>query len=117
MVTKINESNEFYTEERCHILELLNDPKINDQLSIARARVSPGVTSALHSLDGLELYYILEGKGIVEIDGVKSPIGPGQIAYIKKDQTQRITNVGEQDLVFLCICQPRFKPQSYKSLE
>lgn len=117
MVIKSKPESEYYTEERCHILEILNDPKIDADLSIAQARVEVGVTSALHTLEGTEIYYVLAGRGIVEIDGKKSEIRKGEICYIKKGQTQRIENVGESDLIFLCICNPRFIPESYTSLE
>ena len=35
---------EFFTEERCHILELANDAT-DPELSIARARVEPGASA------------------------------------------------------------------------
>jgi hypothetical protein len=43
-------SSEFYTAERCHIIEIMNQPGI--EFSIARARVEPGVTTAFHLLKG-----------------------------------------------------------------
>lgn len=117
MILSPNITDEFYTEERCHILELLNDASIDPAISIAQARVEPGVTTALHTLDGIEIYYILSGKGKVEIDGISNEIGSGELCHIKKGQTQRIENIGSEDLLFLCICHPRFVPESYKSLE
>ncbi|MFL2546616.1 MAG: hypothetical protein ACJ0SL_04545 [Candidatus Rariloculaceae bacterium] len=55
--------SEFYTPERCHILELSNS-EADEGLSIAQARVEPGVTTALHRLnDTVERYYILSGQG------------------------------------------------------
>jgi mannose-6-phosphate isomerase-like protein (cupin superfamily) len=27
---------------------------------------------------------------------------------------QRVTNTGEEDLVFLAICTPRFRPENYR---
>jgi len=30
---------------------------------------------------------------------------------------QRITNVGDSDLVFLAICTPRFRPEAYEEVE
>lgn len=61
-------SSEFYTPERCFILESWNTPE-DEGLSIARARVQPGVTTALHALRAtVERYLILSGSGIVEVD-------------------------------------------------
>ncbi len=110
------EEKEYYTKERCYILELFNQP--DNVASIARARVEPGVTTALHSLNGLECYYILSGEGKMEIDGKEmGKVQVGDIIVIPEKAPQRITNTGNSDLVFLCFCAPRFIPENYKTLE
>lgn len=116
MIIKTDSAKEFYTEERCFIVEILNSNN-SENLSVAQARVEPGVTTALHALDADELYYILKGNGTAEVNGKASGVEPGDLVVIRKREEQRITNVGETDLVFLCICQPRFTPERYKSLE
>lgn len=112
------ESKEYYTSERCHILELLNTPKLSDQ-SIARARVKPGVTTAWHALsETSEIYYILEGTGKVEIGNELNKVTKkGELVYIPPNTRQRIKNIGETDLIFLCICVPRFQQKNYQSEE
>lgn len=107
---------EAYTEERCHIVELSNsadDPAV----SIARARVEPGVTTRWHRLRGIaERYVMLEGSGRVELaDAVVRDVGPGDIVLIPPDCAQRITNIGSGDLVFLAICTPRFEWSAYSA--
>lgn len=113
-----DEALEYYTDEKCHILELLNTSSISDQ-SIARAKVKPGVTTAWHSLDHTsEIYYILEGQGKVEI-GNEPPriIKKNELIYIPQNVRQRIENIGDQDLIFLCICVPRFQQKNYQSIQ
>ncbi|MDP2840030.1 MAG: hypothetical protein Q8O11_08230, partial [Syntrophales bacterium] len=62
---------EFETEERCSILEVANDAG-DEQVSIARARVKPGITTAWHKLNGIaERYIIIAGKGRVQIGDSK----------------------------------------------
>ncbi len=39
-------------------------------------------TQQPHSFD--EIYYIICGKGIIEIDGIKNDVNPGKIIYIPK---------------------------------
>ena len=109
---------EYYTPERCHILELSNiadDPDV----SIARARVTPGVTTRWHRLRGIaERYVILEGQGRVEIGELPATdVGPGDVVFIPPGCRQRITQHGTGDLVFLAICSPRFVPAAYEDLE
>ena len=111
-------STEFYTEERCHILELSNAPS-DAGLSVARARVEPGVTTALHRvIDTVERYIILEGRGRVEVEGVEAcDVGQYDVVVIPEGATQRITNSGDIDLIFLAICTPRFEQERYEQLE
>ncbi|MFB1488393.1 MULTISPECIES: cupin domain-containing protein [unclassified Thiocapsa] len=112
------EADEFFTDEGCHILETWNradDPAV----SVARARVEPGVTTRLHRLAGIvERYLILSGAGRVEVEGIPpQSVGPGDLVYIPADQGQRIANTGDGDLVFLAICTPRFVPEAYLDIE
>jgi mannose-6-phosphate isomerase-like protein (cupin superfamily) len=109
---------EFYFAEGCHILELSNSADDPD-LSIARARVAPGVTTRLHRLRGIaERYIILEGSGRVEVDGASAqPVGPGDVVIIPPLSPQRITNTGTTELVFLAVCTPRFIPDAYEDID
>jgi mannose-6-phosphate isomerase-like protein (cupin superfamily) len=106
---------EYYFEEGCYILELLNSSEEQD-LSIARARVKPGVTTVRHCLlDTAERYVILEGRGRVEVGELPpEEVAPGDVVLIPAFCPQRITNMGDVDLVFLAICTPRFTPRQYQ---
>jgi mannose-6-phosphate isomerase-like protein (cupin superfamily) len=117
MIYRTDPAAEYYTEERCHIIEILNTAAVAD-VSVARARVEPGVTTAWHRVTFDELYYILTGTGRMEIEGEETTeIGPGDIARIPAGHAQRITNLTDSDLVFLCICTPRFQEKGYTALE
>ena len=109
---------EFQTDERCYISEIWNDPS-DPGCSIAQARVEPGVSTAWHSLDGVvERYRILSGQGLVELGGLPAEtVKPGDVVVIPADVRQRITNTGEQDLLFDCVCTPRFTLACYRTLE
>jgi mannose-6-phosphate isomerase-like protein (cupin superfamily) len=108
---------EFWTEERCFITELHNS-SVSPQASLAMARVEPGVTTQLHRLAGImERYIVRKGAGLLEVDGIGQTLGVGDQAVIAADSTQRITNIGDGDLEFYCLCTPRFIPESYINLE
>ena len=109
---------EFRTDEKCFIIEMLNRPD-DETGSIARARVEPGVTTRLHAVrETMERYVILEGEGEVEIDGAPFvAVRPLDVVHIPAGISQRIRNTGKTDLVFLAICTPRFRPESYVDLE
>src|SRR3990172_6200067 len=90
-----------WTEERCYIVETWNHPS-DPGVSLARARVSPGVTTAKHVLAVDERYLVEKGRGRVELDGIESDVFPGDVVLIPRGTTQRIQNLGSEDLVFLC---------------
>ncbi len=104
----------YFEAERCWISEWWNtrdDPAV----SIARARVEPGVTTAWHRLDGIvERYVILAGSGRVEVGtAVPRDVAAGDVVWIPAATAQRITNTGGGALVFLAVCTPRFQPHAY----
>ena len=109
---------ERWTRERCHIVELSNGPH-DPALSIARARVAPGVTTRWHRLvDITERYVIVEGRGTVEVgDAAPADVGPGDTVLIAPGLRQRITNAGTGDLVFLALCTPRFAWDRYEDVD
>ncbi len=111
-------SDEFYTPEKCYITKLSNssdDPVV----SIARARVEPGITTRWHRLKGtVERYYIVSGRGCMEVETLApQEVNPGDIVLIPSMCRQRITNIGLEDLVFLAICTPRFSADVYEDVE
>ncbi len=110
-------SDEYQIPERCTIVEMWSVPE-DDDASVARCRVSPGVTTQLHSLPITERYVVETGTGIMEIGG-KDPfrLAAGDGVLIPPGAPQRIRNDGEDDLVFLAICSPAFKMHHYRNLE
>lgn len=105
------------TRERVRITEQLNDVAV-PEVSLAEARVAPGVTTERHSLTVAEWYVVTSGRGRMEVgDHAPFEVGPGDAVAIPRGVAQRITNVGDADLVFQCICIPRFDPRSYTALE
>ena len=108
---------ELWTSERCYITELINDADW-PEVSLARCRVEPGVTTQLHELSVHEVYVIEGGYGRMFVgDSAPYAIGPGDTVSISKHTPQRVQNTGDGDLVFLCVCTPRFSPKCYTSLE
>jgi mannose-6-phosphate isomerase-like protein (cupin superfamily) len=108
---------EAWTGERCFITELVNDAEW-PAFSLARCRVEPGVTTELHALSVLEFYVVERGSGRMRIgDAPPFEIGPGDTVTIPHQAAQSVANTGNEDLVFLCLCTPRFLPDCYTSLE
>jgi mannose-6-phosphate isomerase-like protein (cupin superfamily) len=116
-IKRFDSGAEFDTPERCSIIEVSNSVD-DDAVSIARARVSPGVTTRWHRVRGTaERYVILEGRGRVEVGNLPpQDVAPGDVVLIPPSERQRITNAGSGDLLFLAICTPRFRQENYEEL-
>jgi mannose-6-phosphate isomerase-like protein (cupin superfamily) len=117
-IKRTDPEDEYYTSERCYITELANSSD-DPRLSIARARVEPGVTTRWHRLKGAtERYVILEGRGRVEVgDLPPQEVQSGDVVLIPPETPQRITNLGSGDLIFLALCTPRFRRALYEELD
>ncbi len=113
-VCRADPSREFLTAEKCFILEVANDAG-DPEVSIAWARVPASVTTKWHRVRGIvERYVIVSGTGRVEVGNLPpTVVGPGDVVRIPANTPQRVTNVGDSDLVFLCVCSPRFVPEAY----
>jgi mannose-6-phosphate isomerase-like protein (cupin superfamily) len=109
---------EYWFREGCHILEVANHPG-DPQVSIARARLGPGMVTRWHSLrETWERYLIVAGVGIAEIADLQpARVAAGDVVWIPPDTRQRIRNEGSEELIFYAICSPRFTPACYRAHE
>ncbi|MDQ3824064.1 MAG: cupin domain-containing protein [Actinomycetota bacterium] len=65
--------------------------------------VDPHTTSAPHDHDENELFFILEGRGSMRIDGEVRPVKPGDMVFIPPFHEHALTNEGDTRLLFLTI--------------
>ena len=110
-IIKANSLKEFSTAERCFIAENYSSKSI----SVARARVQPEVTTVAHHLNGVnEIYLVTSGRGKVNVGDLEpTEVGAGDVIVIPAGTPQKITNIGKTDLVFYCICIPKFTAGCY----
>jgi mannose-6-phosphate isomerase-like protein (cupin superfamily) len=52
------------------------------------------------------LYYILQGRGLVELDGVRHLVEPHMVIHIPPGVRHGIFNTGLEDLVFIVVASP-----------
>ena len=89
----------------CSILDRTNAPVRNQ--SLAEARVGAGGATQRHYHKvAEEFYFILEGTGWMEVDGVSRRVVPGDAILIPAGAWHTIA--GESDLRFLCCCAPPY---------
>jgi mannose-6-phosphate isomerase-like protein (cupin superfamily) len=110
-IQNIADAVAFTTKDGSEIRELLahRNSCIRNQ-SLAEARLPPGgQTTPHHHKLTEEIYYVLAGRGQMEIDGESRDVGPGDAIAIPRGASHRITNTGGETLKFLCCCAPGYE--------
>ena len=113
IIRDIRNCNYFEAQDKTVLCELLHPDREDEDLkinySIVHAILKPGESSLVHKLKtSVEVYYILNGKGIVHIDDEKKEVQPGQVIYIPANSKQCIKNIGNDELKFLAIVYPKW---------
>jgi mannose-6-phosphate isomerase-like protein (cupin superfamily) len=101
----------FTAGDSSSLKELLHPAKesLDIGYSLAHAVVKPGRKTVPHRLKSAEVYYVLEGRGLMHIDGERAEVEAGQAVYIPPLAVQSIENTGASDLAFLCIVDPAWR--------
>lgn len=117
-IKKFEECDEIVVADGCLLRELLHPEKADLKLrySLAHAIVKPGQVTKPHKLKTTEVYYILEGEGMMHINGEIAPVKAGVAVYIPPEGRQFIENTGNRDLKFLCIVDPAWKAEDEEVL-
>lgn len=112
-IRDLKDCEEFVAGDGSILRELLHPDKADLKLrySLAHAVVKPGQTTRPHRLRTSEVYYIVEGAGVMHINEESAPVGPGQAIYIPPRASQFIRNAGASDLVFFCIVDPAWRKE------
>lgn len=118
-IIKADSLKEYLISEGCLIAENWGLSTGDKAVSVARARVEPGVTTKAHHLKGTEeIYIIVKGKGQVYVGDLNpTEVTEGDVVAIPAATFQRIRNTGETDLVFYCVCAPSFQENVYVNEE
>jgi mannose-6-phosphate isomerase-like protein (cupin superfamily) len=101
----------FITKDGSEIRELLahrNSIVRNQTLAEARLPVG-GSTAPHHHVKTEEIYYVVEGQGLMRIGEETAAVGPGDAIAIPPGASHQITNTGSGVLRFLCCCAPGYE--------
>ena len=113
-ICKFDECEEIIAGDGVTLRELLSPiatPGLELRYSLAHAKLAPGLTSFLHIMKTSEVYYILAGAGLMRIDEEEAVVYPGDSVYIPPGAKQQITSIGKEELVFLAIVDPAWRPE------
>ena len=110
-VRNLDEVPSFITKDGSEIRELLaHRNSVIRQQSLAEARVPVGTMTESHCHPRTEeIYYILEGRDRMILDGQERVVGPGDAIAIPPQAIHQIENIGDVALRFLCCCAPGYE--------
>jgi mannose-6-phosphate isomerase-like protein (cupin superfamily) len=110
-IGNINDVPAFITKDGSEIRELLapRNSCLRNQ-SLAEANLPIGASTTPHHHRATEeIYYILEGSGLMKIGDESRPVSVGDAIAIPPGQVHTITNTGTCVLKFLCCCAPGYE--------
>ena len=81
------------------------------QYSLAHCTISPGNSSTPHKMKTSEMYYILQGSGIMHIGEEQKVVKKNETIFVPPMSRQFIENNGERDLIALCIVDLAWKQE------
>lgn len=100
----------YETRDGSLIRELMHpDVHGSHRQSLAEATLPPGRRTRVHRHGRTEeIYYVLQGGGVITVDDEEQPVGRGDAVLIPPGSWHHITNTGVVDLIFLCCCSPAY---------
>ncbi|MBR9759292.1 cupin domain-containing protein [bacterium] len=107
-IRKRDEQAPFTTKDGSTIrslLDLSNAPVKNQSLAEATLPAGGETERHYHKVSE-ELYYLLEGAGVMEIDGEEREVGPGDSILIPAGAWHQIK--ATEPMQFLCCCAPPY---------
>ncbi|HUU47752.1 MAG TPA: cupin domain-containing protein [Nitrosopumilaceae archaeon] len=87
------------------------------RFSLAEFTIKKGKSSLHHKLQSSEIYYILQGVGILRVNEESFAVKKDDSVYVPPMSEQFIENSGTEDLRFLCIVDPAWKIEDEIILE
>lgn len=108
LVKRLQNCREIIANDGCRLRELLH-PAHGDCVlpySLAHAEVAVGEATLPHRLDRTEVYFILEGHGVLHVDSAMETVNAGDTALIPAAAVQWIENAGLDVLRFAAIVSP-----------
>jgi len=112
-------SKEIIAGDNTLLKELFNPLKDDLKLgySFAVGRVQMMGSTYLHRLKSSEVYFILKGTAEFTINDDTAVVGASQAIYVPPGASQQVKNVGNDELLFICIVDPAWKEDDEEILE
>jgi quercetin dioxygenase-like cupin family protein len=81
----------------------LRGPAQDEALDSALVKFAPGAATPLHVHHGGQVLYAVSGRGFVELDGVRTEVGPGDIVVTPPGEAHVHGASDDEDFVHLSV--------------
>lgn len=87
-----------------------------NQCSLAEEILPPGASVTPHHHEVIEeIYYVIEGEGVMRIDDEEREVQAGDAVYIPRFSRHTLTNTGNGPMKILLICGPAFFYEDHRT--
>ena len=101
----------FVGDDAARIFELAGRSTSTPETSLALIIHPAGTTSrAHHHTIAVEVYFVRDGAGRLQIDGNRLDLAPGDTVIIRPGQVHKLWSDGPADLELLVGCTPAYDP-------
>ena len=112
MITKkIQDTEPINADEGTEIRQIFHPHNTLDGIrySLAQSTIQPGKKSKPHKMKTSEVYFVLEGKGVLHVDDIPIIIEEYQSVFVPPFSIQYLENTSNEELKVLCIVDPAWK--------
>ena len=85
-------------------------------LAVSLVEMQPGGIQHIHAHDPEQMYFILEGSGIMTIDGESKPVKAGDVVFYPSRAAHGLQNTGDTVLKYISAASPSFNAEECKDL-
>jgi len=118
LVKRLRDAKEITAGDRTRLRELLHPARdaAGVRYSLAVAWLAPGKRSQAHRLKTSEVYYLVRGSGVMHIGDESARVEAGDAVYIQPRAVQWLENIGTDEVEFICIVDPAWRPEDEEVL-
>ena len=69
--------------------------------------IYPGGSVPEHHHTTVESYTILQGNGVITVDGEEQPVGPGDMVYMESEKPHSLKNTGDTEMHMMFVYAPK----------
>ena len=113
IIKRLKDCGEIAAGDRTRLRELLHPARdaVDVRYSLAVVWLAPGKQSLAHQLKTAEVYYVVRGRGVMHIGSEAAGVVAGDAVYIPPDSVQWLENNGRDDIEFICVVDPAWRPE------